>query len=55
MHYRIIEPNNKKANGNFLVIGKKDDKDEEYKKEILDKINELTVQLSDLQHSLQNS
>jgi uncharacterized membrane protein YcaP (DUF421 family) len=43
------------ANGNFLVIGKKDDKDEEYKKEILDKINNLTAQLSNLQNSLQKS
>jgi uncharacterized membrane protein YcaP (DUF421 family) len=43
------------ANGNFLVIGKKDDKDDEYKKDVLDKINNLTAQLSELQNSLQKA
>lgn len=43
------------ANGNFLFLGKKNDRNDQYKKNVLDKINKLTVHLIDLQNSLQKS
>ena len=44
----ILDPN-----GTFLVEAKDDIKDARFKKEVLEKIDELTKQLSDLQNLLQ--
>lgn len=42
-------------NGTFLVNGKDDIKDREFKKEVLGKIEKLTEQINDLQKTLQKS
>ncbi|MCY7375701.1 MAG: DUF421 domain-containing protein [Pyrinomonadaceae bacterium] len=41
-------------NGTFLVDGRDEIKDREFKREILEKINKLTEQLNDLQKTLKN-
>jgi uncharacterized membrane protein YcaP (DUF421 family) len=46
----ILDPN-----GTFLVEAKNDIKDAKFKREVLEKIDKLTKQLSDLQNSLQKS
>ncbi len=46
----VIDPN-----GTFFVEGSDLIKDEDFKREVLEKINKLTVQLSDLQNLLQKT
>ncbi len=43
------------TNGTFLVMGKDKAEDENFKKDVLEKIDKLTAQLSDLQKALQRS